>query len=309
MKVGINILNFGPGIGPDAALGWARVAESLGYHGLFISDHVAITPSVRQRYPEPFYDPLMTLAWLAGQTRHVDLGTTVIVLPYRHPVLLARHVANLDHFSGGRVILGVGVGNALDEFAVLGAPHPRRGAWSNDAIAVLKALFTQDEVTYHGEEIAFERVSGIQTLQRPHPPIWVGGNSESALRRAVRVGDAWHPINMTPAALRDAAKRLREASAAIEGRSAGKTPLAFCPRIRLDLTDAPVTGTDRPAGKGTLEQVHADLREIEALGAAYVVLDWYNWPDIEGTKDHARGWRMLATLAEKALDLKNGKVR
>src|SRR5688572_25319740 len=104
MKVGVNILNFGPGANPVDLLRWAQTAESLGYHGIFVSDHVAVTPSVAQRYPEPFFDTFTTLAWLAGQTQRVDLGTTVCVLPYRHPVLTARLTANVDQLSRGRFI-------------------------------------------------------------------------------------------------------------------------------------------------------------------------------------------------------------
>src|SRR5712691_7277216 len=116
LRVGVNILNFGPGARPETLLQWAQVSEALGYHSIMISDHVAITPSVRQRYPEPYWDTFTALAWLAGQTKRVQLGTTVTVLPYRHPVLTARLAANVDQFSGGRFIFGVGVGNAEDEF-------------------------------------------------------------------------------------------------------------------------------------------------------------------------------------------------
>src|SRR5262245_37114217 len=169
-----------------------------------MSDHVAITPTVGQRYPEPFFDAFMTLSFLSAQTKRIDLGTTIIVLPYRHPILLAREVANLDQLSGGRFIFGVGIGNAADEFAALGVPHNRRGAWSDEMLEAMTALWTGDgEVTYRGRHINFERISAIHTSRHPHPPIWVGGNSESALKRAVRHGASWHPINQSVAALRE----------------------------------------------------------------------------------------------------------
>src|SRR2546422_422543 len=109
MQVGVNILNFGPGVGVDALGRWARLAEDLGYHSIMISDHVAMTPDVRERYPEPFYDPFATVAWMAGQTKRVKLGTTVCVLPFRHPILTARLTANIDSLSGGRVLFGIGL--------------------------------------------------------------------------------------------------------------------------------------------------------------------------------------------------------
>jgi probable F420-dependent oxidoreductase len=306
MKVGINLLNFGPGISADSIGRWAQVVEALGYHGIFMSDHVAITPTVATRYPEPFFDALTTLSWLAARTERIDLGTTVIVLPYRHPILLARQVANLDALSGGRVILGVGIGNAADEFAALGVPHNRRGAWSDDMLSAMQALWTgTGEVTYRGRHLAFERISALPTRQQPHPPLWVGGNSESAVRRAVRFGTAWHPINQSPQALQERwLPQLRTIAEQL-----GEPVPALNPRIRLQTTDAPIPGDDRAPGTGTLEQVHDDLSRLEAIGAQYVVLDWYNWPDIEGTRDHERAFAMLATLAERVLDLANETVR
>ena len=306
MKIGINLLNFGPGISPESVGRWGQVVEGLGYHGIFISDHVAITPTVSQRYPEPYYDALITLTWLAGHTRRVDLGTTVIVLPYRHPILLARHVANLDQLSGGRAILGVGIGNAADEFAALGVPHNRRGAWSDDVLEALQALWTgSGEVTYHGRYIEFERISAIAARQRPHPPIWVGGNSDSAIRRAVRFGAAWHPINQSVAAIRDRWLPLLRA----EAERTGKPAPALMPRIRMRITDEAIAAADRAPGTGTLDQIHADLAGLEALGAEYVVLDWYNGPDVEGTRAHERAFSMLAVLAEQVIDLEHGTVR
>ncbi|HEX5368424.1 MAG TPA: TIGR03619 family F420-dependent LLM class oxidoreductase, partial [Dehalococcoidia bacterium] len=232
MKVGVNILNFGPGVNPDALLSWAQIAEGLGYHSLMISDHVVITPSVAQRYPEPFYDPFTTLSWLAGQTTRVRLGTTVVVLPYRHPVLMARMVANIDHLSGGRFILGVGVGNAEDEFRVLGQPHGRRGALADECLKAMLALWQErTPVSVHGKLIDFDGVSAIGTMQKPHPPIWVGGNSPSALRRAVRFGDAWHPILFRNLNL-DAVTTTYLPELRRITQEEGRSMPAFCPRIR-----------------------------------------------------------------------------
>ena len=191
MQFGVNILNFGPGVSPANMLRWAQTAESLGYHSILISDHVAITPSVGQRYPEPFFDTFATLSWLAGQTQRVRLGTTVCVLPYRHPVLTARLAANVDNLSDGRFIFGVGVGNPVDEYAALGLPHDRRGALANESLRAILALWSGESlVSFHGRLVSFDDVSPIRPQQTPHPPIWVGGASDAALRRAARFGDA-----------------------------------------------------------------------------------------------------------------------
>lgn len=306
MKVGVNLLNFGPGVSAESIGRWGQVVEGMGYHGIFISDHVAITPSVAVRYPEPFFDTLIALSYLAGQTSRVDLGTTVIVLPYRHPILLARHVANIDQLSGGRVILGVGVGNAQDEFANLGVPHRHRGAWADEMLEAMTALWTGEGfVSYEGRHIRIDEVSAIPTRQQPHPPIWVGGNSEAAIRRAVRLGSAWHPINQSVDAIRDQwLPFMRD-----EAERAGRPLPALCPRIRLNITPEPDTSPDRAPGTGSIEQVHADLRGLEELGSEYAVLDWYNWPDLEATRNHERAFAMLGVLAEQVVDLAEERVR
>ena len=304
MRVGVNILNFGPGAGPDAFLHWAQISEALGYHSVMISDHVAVTPSVRQRYPEPYYDPFATLAWLAGQTKHVQLGTTVAVLPYRHPVLTARLAANIDQLSGGRFILGVGVGHAEDEFKVLGQPHARRGALANECLEAISALWAGDgPVTFHGRLVDFEDVSSIETWQKPHPPIWIGGSSDAAFRRAVRFGDAWHPILRSLDWVKQAGLAgLRRAA------EQGNRPLPrFCPRIRLDVRPQAIVG-ERLPGSGSLDQVRDDLVELHELGAEHVILDWFTG-DVGATQDHHHGWEMLALLADQVLDLRNEAVR
>ncbi|MDG2114845.1 MAG: LLM class flavin-dependent oxidoreductase, partial [Actinomycetota bacterium] len=117
MKVGINLINFGPAARPDVLAGWVELTERLGFHSLLTSDHLAVTPDVTSRYPAPFYEPLSMLGWLAAMTETVEIGTTVTIVPYRSPLELARSYANIDQLSGGRLIFGVGVGWAEQEFA------------------------------------------------------------------------------------------------------------------------------------------------------------------------------------------------
>jgi probable F420-dependent oxidoreductase len=302
MRFGVNILNFSDGATPDSLKVRAQTAESMGFHTVMISDHVAITPSVRPRYPEPFYDTFATLAWLAAHTSTIQLGTTVVVLPYRHPVLTARLAAPVDQFSGGRFILGVGVGGAEDEFRALGVPFNRRGAITNEYLDVIRALWTQDEVSYQGRFVTLESVSGIRPVSfegRPHPPLWIGGRSDAAMRRTIRFGASWHPNHITMAWLREEGMpRLRGLAA-----DAGLPVPAFCPRILVDLRDAPVDGDDRPVGVGSLEQVKVDIQELDALGAEHVLFDWYVSGDMESARDDERGWRMLTLLVEQVVDL------
>ena len=305
MKVGVNLINFGPGVSPASMKSWATLSEALGYHIIMTSDHIAITPDVQSRYPAPFYEPLSLLGWLAGVTTKIEIGTTVIIVPYRNPLELAKATANVDQLSDGRFILGVGIGWAQEEFHVLNAAYKSRGAVTNEYLAAVKLLWTQDVASYNGKFISFDDVhTAPRPIQTPHPPIWVGGPSDAAMRRTVRYGNAWHPIRIQMDWFKNTGiPRLKE----ISDEEAKSMP-ELCPRIRLRLTDSPVTGSDRVVGEGDIDQVHRDLAELENLGCSYVILDTYA-DDLEAIKNNEISWRMLTTLAEKVLDLSNQTVR
>jgi probable F420-dependent oxidoreductase len=305
MKVGVNLINFGPGATPQALARWVRLSETLGYHLLMTSDHIAMTPDVHTRYPAPFYEPLSTLGWLAGITQHITIGTTVIIMPYRSVLEIARVSANVDQLSGGRFILGIGIGWAQQEFTALGLPFRHRGAMTNEYLDALKQLWTHDVASFEGEFVSFKEVyTAPRPVQSPHPPIWVGGSSDAAMRRTVLYGDAWHPIRIRHAWFKDTGIPRLRAVAEQEGR-----PMpALCPRIRLRLTDTPCPDDQRVMGEGTLDQVRRDLEALQALGCTYVLLDTY-YDDIEATRHHETAWRMLITVAEKALDLPHETIR
>ena len=305
MKVGVNLINFGPGASPGPMARTVRLAETLGYHLVMTSDHIAVTPDVASRYPAPFYEPLTTLGWLSGITRTMEIGTTVVIVPYRNPLETARALSNVDQLSDGRLIFGVGVGWAEQEFEALGVPFHQRGAITDDFLRAIKVLWTQDVASYEGRFITFRDVhTAPRPVQRPHPPIWVGGPSDAALRRAVRYGDAWHPIRIRVPAFRDSdVPRLRE----IADREGMPIP-AICPRIRLRITDQPMSEDERIAGEGSLDQVRCDLDGLQNLGCEYVLLDTY-YDDVEATTHHETSWRMLATIAEQALDLERQTTR
>ncbi|MEU8269294.1 LLM class flavin-dependent oxidoreductase [Sphaerisporangium sp. NPDC049002] len=253
---------------------WAQTVEGLGFDLLMVSDHVAVTPDVAEQYPAPFYEPFTTLSWLAGVTRRVGLGTTVLVVPYRHPLLIARMAANLNQLSGGRLVLGVGVGWARQEYAALGAPFEQRGKLTDEHLEAVRAAW-EDDQDYRSGRI----------------PIWVGGNSDAGLRRAVRLGDAWHPLRNTLGWLREARDRLKAAATEQE-----RPEPALTPRIALRLTESPVTGPERLAGEGTIDQILDDLEQLRLLGAGTVVLDPFNG-DPDETRHPHTAWQALATVA------------
>ena len=303
MRIGINLINFGPSATEDALLRWTRLAETLGYHLVMTSDHVAVTPDVTARYPAPFWEPFTTLGWLAAKVRRVELGTTVVIVPYRHPLETARMTAQIDRLCEGRFIFGVGVGWAQQEFEALGVPFHQRGAMTNEYLDAIKTCWASDTASFEGR---FVRFHDVDTRPRPRriPPIWVGGGSDAAMKRAVTHGDAWHPIRVKHAFLREALPRLRKMA------DEAKRPIpALCPRMRLCLTDAPMPEATRLMGHGTLDQVRRDLVTLMEMGARYVLLDTSLIENIDATADQEAAWAMLATLADRVLDLSRETLR
>ena len=153
--MGVNVPNFGPGTDPGVLRSWARTVEGLGYDLLMVSDHVVITPDVAEQYPAPFYEPFTTLAWLAGVTERVRLGTTVLIVPYRNPVVTAKMVSSLDALSGGRVVLGVGAGWLAEESAALGVPFAERGPMTDEYLAAMRELWTSPAPSFAGKYTQF----------------------------------------------------------------------------------------------------------------------------------------------------------
>ena len=281
MRLGVNVPNFGPGTEPGVLRCWAQTVEGLGFDLLMISDHVAVTPDVAEQYPAPFYEPFTTLAWLAGITGRVRLGTTVLIVPYRHPLLIARMAANLNDLSGGRLVLGVGAGWAAQEFGALGVPFRQRGKLTDDYLRAVRAAWA-DDADYRGGQI----------------PIWVGGNSDAGLRRAVDLGEAWHPLRFTMPWLRKAVDRMT----ALASEQRRPVP-GLVPRIALRLAEAPVTGPGRLAGEGTIDQVLDDLAQLRLLGADTVVLDPFGG-DPDETRHPEEAWQALATVRARTRHLR-----
>jgi len=203
MKVGVWIPNCRHLATAEIIRATAVQAEKLGYDSVWVSDHVVVPHANVVNFGETIFDPVVTLSVIAGATSRVTLGTTVLIVPYRNAVVTAKMISSLDALSGGRVILGVGAGWVAAESAALGVPFAERGAMTDEYLDAMRELWTSREPSFAGKYTQF---SGLvfepKPVQKPHPPLWVGGHSPAALRRAVRVGEAWHPINRPPAELR-----------------------------------------------------------------------------------------------------------
>jgi probable F420-dependent oxidoreductase len=178
----------------------ARAAEAAGFDAVAVTDHPLPTVEWMASGGHHALDPLVTLAVVAAATRRLRLLTYVYVLPYRNPFLAAKAVASLDVLSGGRVTLGVAAGYLEPEFAALGVPFAERNTRCDEALRAMKAAWTEDPIDFVGRHfVARGHTVAPRPVQRPHPPIWVGGNSRTAIRRAVTLGDGWMPIYNPPA--------------------------------------------------------------------------------------------------------------
>lgn len=271
---GIALPNYGPLASPETLVRLARLAEDLGVDSVWVSDHLVAPVGVASIYPydrrpdrkpgdmgviEEFYEPVTTLAWLAGATRHVRLGISAYVMPYRNPVVTAKQVATLDRLSGGRVVLGIGVGWLAEEFGALDVPFARRGRRTEDYVAVCKALWSGGEARFDGETYRLPPVrTGPTPAQRPHPPLWIAGNSARGIARAARLGDGWHGIDLSPDELRPLAAEAR--------RLAGR------PGFTVSLRKGVLPGG--PAGRplyGDRDAIRRDLDAYRDAGLDYLV--------------------------------------
>jgi len=265
----------------------AQRAESLGFDSAWVSDHIILPRSVDSFYPyaangvatfrpdEDYYEPLAALNFLAGCTQKIRLGTHVLILPYRNPVLTAKMISTLDVLSEGRFILGAGVGWMEEEFKALGLDtFAQRGAVTDEYIQLFKELWTKDNPEFQGEHYRLSE-SGFQPkpVQKPHPPIWIGGHTNPAIRRAAKYGDGWMPIGLRPPAilepeeLAEKITRLRRLTMEA-GRPEDAVSLCFSTGVTFD--DSP--GATRRMMSGRAEQIAADLRQYQDLGIRNFIL-------------------------------------
>ncbi len=203
--------------GPDDLVRVAEEADRLGYAHLTCSEHVAVPAEGAAQRGRVYWDPLATLSFLAARTRRLRLVTNVLVLGYHHPLEIAKRYGTLDALSGGRMVLGVGVGTLEEEFDLLGAPFADRGARADDALRALRASLSQPVPAYRGE---FYRFSGMAV--EPHAvqdrvPIWVGGRTRRSLRRALTLADGWMPMALRPEECRDLLAEVTEDSGRPDG--------------------------------------------------------------------------------------------
>jgi probable F420-dependent oxidoreductase len=257
-----------------------------------VADHIVFPTVVRSRYPYTVsgefpgegdaLELLPLMAFVAGVSSRLRIVSSVMIVPYRNPVVTAKMLATIDVLSRGRLTVGVGVGWLREEFEAVGAASfERRGAVTDEYVRIFKTLWTKSPASYAGEFYRFEGLQCLpQPLQKPHPPIWIGGHSPAALRRVARLGDGWHPVGanpavpLRPAELRASLDELRRLTAA-EGRDFSSLTISFKAPVYDATSGAAVLpdGARRPFS-GTPAQIGEDIAAYEALGVSELIFDF-----------------------------------
>jgi probable F420-dependent oxidoreductase len=288
MDYGVHLPHLGRAVDGATLQRFAHRAESIGYHSAWVSDHIAWPAAIESKYPYsddgtfpappgvPWLDPLGTLLYVAACTERIRLGTTVLILGYRPPVQTAKLIATLDHLSGGRTILGVGVGWMREEFEVLGMPFDHRGARADEQLQVFEALFTQEQPSFEGRFYRFPPVGFQPRPVQARVPVWVGGGTEAAFRRCVRFGDVLH-VAFTPL------ERIREhiARTVALAEEAGRDPasIGYSARVYLDFD-----GTMDPAKSlsGPPARMLETIEQFREAGVGHLLLDPVARGGVEG---------------------------
>lgn len=279
LTAGLDVGIYGRLATREHILELAELAEESGLESIWVADHVIFPATFTAKYPysatgsfpvdmrqEPLLEPMATMGVLVGATQRVKIGTAVLIMPYRNPVLLARMLVTLDVLSAGRMLLGAGVGWLAEEFTALDArPFVARGQVTDEAIEIVKRICQGGEVGFHGEHYQLAPVvSNPGSVQRPHPPILIGGTSNPALRRVARLGDGWLSTGLPPERL---GERLGVLQALCEAQGRRFADLHLYHKLFINIGEAR-KGADgsRDAGTGSAAEIVDDLRRLVDLG-------------------------------------------
>lgn len=278
MEWGIEIPTFGDLADPATVTALARAAEDLGFDSVWIADHVVFPRVLESRYPyspdgaflapsdRPFLDPLVALSYFAALTNRCRLGISVLILPYRNPVLTAKMLATLDQFSRGRLLLGIGVGWMKEEFDALAVPFDDRGRRTDEYVEIFRSLWTEPTPSYSGQTYQHGPIwCEPKPVQPGGPPIYVGGNTAPALRRAARLSNGWHANRLPVDAYRDHRRRLDDLCRSAN-RDPAEVPTVFKIAIRLVDQAGHQPDTSGRFLSGSPDQIAAGLAAYRQAG-------------------------------------------
>jgi len=275
MKIGVWIPNCRHLATPEIIRTTAVRAEALGYDSVWVSDHVVVPHANVVNFGETIFDPLITLGVVAGATRRVQLGTTVLIIPYRNAVVTAKMISSLDALSGGRVLFGIGAGWVAAESAMLGLPFKERGAMTDEYLRAMQELWTSRRPAFNGAYTQFsDLVFEPKPTQKPHPPIWVGGHSKAALRRTAEFGAAWHPINRPVEELRASQAEIARLCQARGRASVPALTLRNDVRIVRPGETAPKSAHAGRVLAGSPADLVEQIGELAAIGVEHLVCEF-----------------------------------
>ena len=292
MRLGFNLPQIGPVAGPEAIAEVAAAAEDTGFATLWVADRL-----LSGDLPEVFHnviDPLGVLTFVAARTTHVNLGTSILNLPWYNPVLLARQLTALDVLSNGRLRVGFGVGWMEDEFKAVGISMRDRGRRVDEALEVLKTIWTTDPVSFDGSYFKIPRsVIRPKPVQKPHPPIYLAGSTQRGMARVARHGDGWIPLDLPI----DDMARMFAAIKSMAG-DAGRNPdrLELIIRANVIVTESPL-GDDRKVYTGSLDQIASDIAATRNIGASELAFDPTYDPTVQSVGDFIDRMNLLWRLA------------
>ena len=290
MRFGFYLPNSGPTARPEPLAAIARKGDALGFYCMVAGDHILVPREVNSPYPytadgrfhgggaAEYLEQLTLLTYLAGITQNIRLVPSVMIVPYRNPLLAAKVLATLDVLSHGRLTLGVGVGWMEEEFEALDAPpFAERGAVTNEYLQAFKELWTSDEPTFEGKYCRFSNIHFLpKPVQQPHPPIWVGGQSRPAMRRAATLGDGWHPVGAIPAAPLEP-EELAENITLLHkyAEDIGRDPAELEVSMKAPLYDADTVpaGAARRRFSREPEQMMQDIQTYQDVGVSCIIFD------------------------------------
>ena len=290
MQIGFNLPLSGALAAPEILVRLAVEGEAMGFDYIALSDHIVEPRDIHARYPYSEtgefpkgsrgerHEQLATMAYIAGKTSRIRFLTSVMVVPHRPAVLTAKFLATIDVLSGGRVMVGVGAGWLEEEFEAIGAPpFAERGKVTDEYLAAFRELWTKPEPRFDGRFVNFANVIfEPKPVQKPHPPLWVGGESGPALRRAAKLGDGWYPIGTNPTHPLNTLARYRAGVARLRkliteaGRDPSAVALAYRVHRHGELVPAKAEDGDRHLFAGGPAEISEDLRDMRELGAVAV---------------------------------------
>jgi probable F420-dependent oxidoreductase len=277
MEFGICIPHYGKAVDIPKILDTVRRAEALGFESVWVTDHILVPQTLEIIYRDHMLEPLALLNYVAAITTRVKIGTSVIILPYRNPIVLAKMLATTDQLAGGRLIFGAAVGWMEPEFAALRAPFDDRGTFSDECLRLIKTLWTQEKVSFEGRYFTFaDMQASPQPWQQPHPPIWIGGNSPRARRRMAELGDGWHatamPLAELKAGLADARRKWAQRGRMGEPVFSMRLPCAI-EGVSQDVLHYQPRRPDREPLAGSIASIVERLGTYQDLGIQHLVLE------------------------------------